>query len=74
MSVSLDEETKSTTIHGPHISQPPAKRKAKRSSFAAWMRWLHIYLSMLGFTALIFFSVTGITLNHADWFFADLSN
>ncbi|MEZ6114961.1 MAG: PepSY-associated TM helix domain-containing protein [Pirellulaceae bacterium] len=74
MSVSLDEKTKSTTIHGPHISPPPAKRQAKRSSFAAWMRWLHIYLSMLGFTALIFFSVTGITLNHADWFFADSSN
>ncbi len=31
------------------------------------MRWLHIYLSMLGLGALLFFSVTGITLNHPDW-------
>lgn len=25
-------------------------------------------MSLLGFTALVFFSVTGITLNHPDWF------
>lgn len=37
-------------------------------SFAAWARWLHIYLSMIGFTVLLFFSVTGITLNHPQWF------
>ncbi len=35
---------------------------------AAWMRWLHIYLSMFSFAAMMFFSVTGITLNHPDWF------
>jgi hypothetical protein len=34
------------------------------------VRWLHIYLSMLGLGALLFFGVTGITLNHPDWFFA----
>jgi hypothetical protein len=33
------------------------------------MRWLHIYLSMFGLTILLFFSVTGVTLNHPDWFF-----
>lgn len=32
------------------------------------MRWLHIYVSLLGFTSLVFFSVTGITLNHPEWF------
>ncbi len=31
------------------------------------MRWLHIYASMLGLGALVFFSATGITLNHPDW-------
>lgn len=30
--------------------------------------WLHIYVSMLGLAAVLFFSVTGITLNHPDWF------
>src|SRR5689334_24276354 len=37
---------------------------------AAWMRWLHIYLSMFGLASVLFFSVTGLTLNHPDWFFA----
>lgn len=36
--------------------------------FASLMRWLHIYLSMFGLFALLFFSATGITLNHPDWF------
>ena len=30
------------------------------------MRWLHIYLSMFGLAAVLFFSVTGITLNHPN--------
>jgi uncharacterized protein len=35
------------------------------------MRWTHIYLSMFSLAALLFFSVTGITLNHPDWFFGE---
>ena len=35
------------------------------------MRWLHIYVSMFGLAAVLFFSVTGITLNHPDWFFGE---
>jgi hypothetical protein len=31
-------------------------------------RWLHIYLSMVSFIIVLFFAVTGFTLNHADWF------
>jgi hypothetical protein len=33
------------------------------------MRWLHIYLSMFSMATLLFFAVTGITLNHPAWFF-----
>jgi uncharacterized protein len=33
--------------------------------------WLHIYVSMFGLAAVLFFSVTGITLNHPDWFFGN---
>jgi len=39
--------------------------------FAKLMRWLHIYLSMFGLAAVLFFSATGITLNHPDWFFGE---
>jgi hypothetical protein len=42
------------------------RRQLYRKSAAAF-RWLHIYLSMLGFTTLMFFAVTGVTLNHPTW-------
>ena len=32
------------------------------------MRWIHIYLSMFGLAAVLFFGVTGLTLNHPEWF------
>lgn len=35
---------------------------------AALSRWLHVYLSMFSFIVVLFFAVTGITLNHAEWF------
>ena len=34
--------------------------------------WLHIYVSMFGLAAVLFFSVTGITLNHPDWVFGNV--
>lgn len=43
-------------------------RQVWRKRAAAWSRWLHLYLSMLSFLVVLFFAVTGITLNHADWF------
>ncbi|QDT11570.1 PepSY-associated TM helix domain-containing protein [Planctomycetes bacterium K23_9] len=49
-------------------AKPSKKRKNK---FAAFVRWLHIYVSLFGLAATLFFSVTGITLNHAGWFFGD---
>jgi uncharacterized protein len=39
-----------------------------RHRIASSGRWLHIYLSMVSFAILFFFAVTGLTLNHADWF------
>jgi hypothetical protein len=38
----------------------------RRTAIAA--RWLHIYLSMASFGIVLFFAVTGLTLNHAEWF------
>ena len=39
-----------------------------RKGTATISRWLHIYLSMVSFAVVFFFAVTGITLNHAEWF------
>jgi hypothetical protein len=52
----------------------PAARPIKRRfqiRIAAIARWLHIYLSLFGLAATLFFSATGLTLNHPDWFFAN---
>ena len=40
----------------------------KKKFIAKASRWLHIYLSMISFIIILFFSVTGLTLNHADYF------
>jgi hypothetical protein len=43
-------------------------RRRLNIRFAKLMLWLHIYVSMFGLAAVLFFSVTGITLNHPNWF------
>ncbi len=46
-------------------SSSPKKEVAKLS------RWLHIYLSMVSFAVVLFFSFTGLTLNHPSWLGGD---
>ncbi|MEZ5978579.1 MAG: PepSY-associated TM helix domain-containing protein [Planctomycetota bacterium] len=46
----------------------------RRSRLPWWVRWLHTYVSLLGFAALLFFSVTGVTLNHAEFFEGDAAS
>ena len=43
-------------------------KAAWKKGTAIFSRWLHVYLSMLSFLIVLFFAVTGITLNHAEWF------
>ncbi|MDO3382224.1 PepSY-associated TM helix domain-containing protein [Gilvimarinus algae] len=43
----------------------------KKSQWARWSRTLHWTSSALGLVSLLFFSITGITLNHPEWFKAD---
>lgn len=57
-----------STIEKPaDVSAPRRVPKWKRQ-LASVSRWLHIYLSMVSFGVLFFFAVTGLTLNHTDWF------
>ena len=48
-------------------SRPKAARKLSLR-FNSFVRWTHVYVSMGGFLAMIFFAFTGITLNHPTWF------
>lgn len=44
--------------------RPNAKAQANK-----WLRWLHTYTSMVSLLAVLFFALTGLTLNHPDWVF-----
>ena len=46
---------------------PPSSRSPIRR-LASLARWLHVYVSMLGLLVLLFFAVTGVVMNHPDWF------
>jgi hypothetical protein len=57
------------------VLTPPARDEHHTHRKPFWKRqimvlsrWLHIYLSMASFGILFFFAVTGLTLNHVDWF------
>ena len=57
--------------NNPRVFTPSGAKKGKskfRKALASSSRWIHIYLSMISFAILLFFAVTGLTLNHPDWF------
>ncbi len=62
-------------VDGADGPQPVPPRLAAEPRNPAWKRkiahrsrWLHVYLSMVSFVILFFFAVTGLTLNHQQWF------
>ena len=57
----MDSLASSRGVGGPH-RHPWRRRVAKVT------RWLHIYGSMGSLAIVLFFSITGITLNHQEWF------
>lgn len=52
-------------------NKKPVKANNPKKEVAKLSRWLHIYLSMVSFAIVLFFSVTGLTLNHPTWFGGD---
>lgn len=44
----------------------PSETRGHRLPY--WVRWVHLYGSMFGLAATLLFAVTGLTLNHAEWF------
>ena len=43
------------------------RQRTKKASVQRWARILHAYSSMLCLLIVLFFSVTGLTLNHPNW-------
>ncbi len=50
------------------VAAIPVSRHVWRRRVAKLSRWLHIYGSMASLALVLFFAITGITLNHQDWF------
>ncbi|MGY0218016.1 PepSY-associated TM helix domain-containing protein [Endozoicomonadaceae bacterium StTr2] len=47
--------------------QKPVNKKRGSNKHIRWIRTLHVYISMLMLLIMLFFTVTGLTLNHRDW-------
>jgi uncharacterized protein len=49
------------------------RKRPLRLKVQGWVRWLHVYTSMFSLIIVLFFSLTGLTLNHPDWAFGNVS-
>jgi hypothetical protein len=49
----------------------PRRVRPLRLRIHSALRWLHIYTSMVSLVAVLFFALTGVTLNHPDWLASD---
>ncbi|MGY2896355.1 PepSY-associated TM helix domain-containing protein [Deinococcus sp. UYEF24] len=54
---------------GRPTGRPAARPKPLKQRFHLALRWLHVYTSMLCLLLLLFFALSGVTLNHPDWTF-----
>lgn len=75
-----DDLDEPPTGHGSHdrvgpgpdedmAGQPPARgrHRSRNASVQRWSRTLHVYASMICLLVVLFFSATGLTLNHPTW-------
>lgn len=68
MTTASSSSTKPESHHStPGKAKQPLRVRLRKQT-AIVSRWLHIYLSMASFAVVLFFAVTGLTLNHAEYF------
>lgn len=67
------ERTAPADAAGSAVSTSATRPAARpRNAAARWnvtLRWLHTYTSMISLLVVLFFSLTGVTLNHPEWIF-----
>jgi len=49
------------------VAEPVPRRRPLKLRLHSLLRWLHIYTSMVSLLIVLFFGLTGVTLNHPDW-------
>lgn len=65
---STSQTPKATTRAIPTRKPGPPKLSAR---LQRWMRWLHVYASMVAFIIILFFGATGLLLNHPTWLWGE---
>jgi hypothetical protein len=64
---------KSSAIHRETRVVHRAHERPLRLRVHSVIKWLHVYISMFTMLLVLFFAITGITLNHPDWLGAESS-
>ncbi len=57
----LDDEAAATPV------KAPRKRNSSKKELSVWSRRVHSWTSMVCMLLILFFAVTGLTLNHPSW-------
>ncbi len=64
----MPTEVDDSVEHAAHHRDSSAHLK-RRTHY--WLRWAHTYIGMASLLIVLFFGVTGLTLNHPSWTFGD---
>ncbi len=68
----LDDDDTADGDEAAPVPRERARAGRRRSATTnRWMRWLHTYTSMISMVVVLFFGLTGLTLNHPSWTLGD---
>lgn len=51
----------------PPPDEHPRRTRTRKALAQKWFRLVHVYASMVALLLVLFFGITGLTLNHPDW-------
>lgn len=69
--MSSDDPDAPDTPDTPDVAPEGASPRRRAAATNRWMRLLHVYTSMISLLVVLFFAITGLTLNHPSWTFGD---
>jgi uncharacterized protein len=56
-----------TAPSGPMTTGSSQRKRSVKNKLHRWTRTIHVYTSLFFFVVVLFFAVTGLTLNHPSW-------
>lgn len=69
--MSLTAKPEPQGAEGAPSPRPAPRPRTLKARSHVWLRWLHTYTSMISLLVVLFFALTGMTLNHPDWAFGN---